>query len=61
MLATTICGSHLYVAPEILKYEEYGKPVDCWSIGVVAFSLLSGKMPFFADDESAGMTDAGEG
>ena len=39
-----------YVAPEVLKKGQYGMEADYWSIGVVAFMALSGKMPFFSDD-----------
>ncbi|KAK3260229.1 hypothetical protein CYMTET_30801, partial [Cymbomonas tetramitiformis] len=49
---TERCGSIYYVAPEIIKSErgrpkpEYGLSSDLWSIGVVAYQLLSGKVPF---------------
>eukprot|EP00270_Netrium_digitus_P017417 TRINITY_DN6386_c0_g1_i1.p1 TRINITY_DN6386_c0_g1~~TRINITY_DN6386_c0_g1_i1.p1 ORF type:complete len:286 (+),score=9.04 TRINITY_DN6386_c0_g1_i1:208-1065(+) len=39
-------GSPLYMAPEIIAGEHYGKEVDLWSAGVVLFTLLSGVMPF---------------
>jgi len=33
------------VAPEVLNHS-YTHAVDCWSIGVLAYSLLSAKAPF---------------
>eukprot|EP00227_Mantoniella_beaufortii_P020022 CAMPEP_0197599988 /NCGR_PEP_ID=MMETSP1326-20131121/32457_1 /TAXON_ID=1155430 /ORGANISM="Genus nov. species nov., Strain RCC2288" /LENGTH=332 /DNA_ID=CAMNT_0043167031 /DNA_START=173 /DNA_END=1171 /DNA_ORIENTATION=+ len=51
----TICGSPLYVAPEILDIrsssETYTPAVDMWSIGVILYILLSGNFPFGNDDE----------
>ena len=49
-LASTTCGTPGYVAPEILEQEKYGKEVDYWSVGVVAFVVLSGTIPFAAED-----------
>jgi calcium-dependent protein kinase len=37
------------MAPELLK-GEYDAKVDVWSIGVIAFSLLSSSLPFFGQD-----------
>lgn len=44
----SIVGTPLYVAPEIIEEKLYGKDCDCWSLGVIAYTLLSGKEPFFA-------------
>jgi calcium-dependent protein kinase len=39
------CGTLHYSAPEVLN-ESYTSQCDLWSLGVVAFILLSGQMPF---------------
>ena len=48
--SSRVCGSPPYVAPEVLCAMPYGRPCDCWSLGVVTFVLLSGEMPFYAPD-----------
>uniref|UniRef100_A0A8D0CFT5 Calcium/calmodulin dependent serine protein kinase n=1 Tax=Scleropages formosus TaxID=113540 RepID=A0A8D0CFT5_SCLFO len=35
------------MAPEVVKREPYGKPVDVWGCGVILFILLSGCLPFY--------------
>jgi serine/threonine-protein kinase ULK/ATG1 len=47
-LADTLCGSPLYMAPEILRYEKYDAKADLWSTGTVLFEMMSGRPPFRA-------------
>ncbi|KAJ1919976.1 Serine/threonine-protein kinase [Mycoemilia scoparia] len=49
-LTNTLCGSPLYMAPEILRYEYYDAKVDLWSVGAVAYEMLTGRTPFRADN-----------
>ncbi|CAH6721331.1 serine/threonine-protein kinase Ypk3p [[Candida] jaroonii] len=39
-------GTIQYMAPEILKNEAYSYEVDWWSLGCIAFDLLTGSPPF---------------
>lgn len=44
---STFCGSPLYASPEIVKGTPYyGPEVDCWSMGVILYTLVYGAMPF---------------
>lgn len=49
-LAETLCGSPLYMAPEILRYEKYDAKADLWSAGTVLFEMMVGKPPFRASN-----------
>jgi len=50
MMAETLCGSPLYMAPEILRYEKYDAKADLWSVGAVLYEMAVGKAPFRAQN-----------
>ncbi|GJJ14702.1 hypothetical protein Clacol_008969 [Clathrus columnatus] len=50
MMAETLCGSPLYMAPEILRYEKYDAKADLWSVGAVLYEMSVGKPPFRAQN-----------
>ncbi|KAH9324313.1 hypothetical protein KI387_004491 [Taxus chinensis] len=45
-LAETMCGSPLYMAPEIMLEQKYDAKADLWSVGTILFQLVTGKTPF---------------
>ncbi|KAJ1968928.1 Serine/threonine-protein kinase [Dispira parvispora] len=47
-LAETLCGSPLYMAPEILDYQKYSAKADLWSTGAVLYEMITGRPPFRA-------------
>ncbi|OMJ92100.1 hypothetical protein SteCoe_5198 [Stentor coeruleus] len=40
------CGTLGYVAPEVLSQTGYNHKVDVWSVGIIAYLLLRGRLPF---------------
>lgn len=47
---TTICGTPLYMAPQVVQKQKYSYKADIWSLGVILFELINGKTPFHSRD-----------
>ena len=56
----TKCGTLSYLAPEVLtgaSTKGYSKKVDCWSLGVLLYAMVSGFLPFGTDDSPASLLE----
>ncbi|XP_076792338.1 ribosomal protein S6 kinase-related protein isoform X7 [Arvicanthis niloticus] len=53
--AYTICGTLQYMAPEVLSGGPYNHTADWWSLGVLLFSLATGKFPVAAERDHVTM------
>eukprot|EP01017_Pseudomicrothorax_dubius_P048837 TRINITY_DN8978_c0_g1_i3.p1 TRINITY_DN8978_c0_g1~~TRINITY_DN8978_c0_g1_i3.p1 ORF type:complete len:357 (+),score=48.53 TRINITY_DN8978_c0_g1_i3:64-1134(+) len=50
---TQKCGTITFMAPEVLLFGHYSKPVDIWSLGVIMFMLLNkGLHPFYVSSDT---------
>ncbi|XP_048854894.1 serine/threonine-protein kinase PLK3-like [Brienomyrus brachyistius] len=45
-----MCGTPVYMAPEVWKREGHGREADVWALGCVMYQLLVGEIPFDHDD-----------
>lgn len=52
-MAGTLCGSPLYMAPEILLGRRYDSKADMWSTGTILYQCLTGNAPFTARNPHA--------
>ncbi|RCV45502.1 hypothetical protein SEVIR_9G463200v4 [Setaria viridis] len=50
-LAETLCGSPLYMAPEVMQAQKYDAKADLWSVGVILYQLVTGIPPFNGDNQ----------
>jgi len=44
------CGTVYTMAPELLGGQGYTQQADCWSVGIMAYALLSGTVPFLTTE-----------
>lgn len=44
-----ILGTPNYMSPEVIEGKEHGYPVDYWSLGVIAYEIIVGALPFSGD------------
>ncbi|KAJ8570726.1 hypothetical protein K7X08_037698 [Anisodus acutangulus] len=51
VLVETLCGSPLYMAPEIMQLQKYDAKADLWSVGAILFQLVTGKTPFTGNNQ----------
>uniref|UniRef100_A0A665XDG3 Ribosomal protein S6 kinase related b n=1 Tax=Echeneis naucrates TaxID=173247 RepID=A0A665XDG3_ECHNA len=53
--AFTICGTIQYMAPEVLSGGPYNHAADWWSLGILLFSLVTGKFPVPPEQDHCSM------
>ncbi|XP_042384612.1 serine/threonine-protein kinase ATG1c-like isoform X1 [Zingiber officinale] len=50
-LAETLCGSPLYMAPEVMQFQKYDAKADLWSVGIILYQLVTGRTPFTGNSQ----------
>ena len=53
LMAETLCGSPLYMAPEILMGQQYDAKADLWSLGAIMFEMLCGGPPYTGSNQAS--------
>jgi serine/threonine protein kinase len=58
---STVVGTPYYIAPEIIKHEQYGLECDIWSLGIILFMLLTGIPPVSGDSDQELLANVARG
>ena len=40
------CGTPLYYSPELVRRDPHNTQIDVWSVGLLAYELMVGRVPF---------------
>jgi len=49
-VATTMCGSPIYMAPERLAADQYNSKAELWSVGIIYYEMLYNSVPWQAEN-----------
>ena len=52
LLSDTVCGSPLYMAPELLQNQKYNIKSDIWSLGIIMYEIVMKDHPFKSNNIS---------